>query len=106
MGRAREGDAMADIISDEMIEKMAVLSELSLTKAEKERAKKDIGKILDYMDKLGELDTSGIEPLSHVFPVCNVFREDIVTNGDGREDALANAPAKQGGGFEVPGTFS
>ena len=38
--------------------------------------------MLDYIDKLGELDTTGVEPMSHVFPVHNVFREDVVTNGD------------------------
>ena len=40
--------------------------------------------MLDYIDKLNELDTSGVEPMSHVFPVHNVFREDVVTNGDGQ----------------------
>ena len=49
-------------------------------------------KMLDYIDVLNELDTDGIEPMSHVFPVNNVFREDVVTNGDGSSDTLANAP--------------
>lgn len=97
---------MARVITDETVEYVSALSGLSLSEEEKERAKKDMGEILDYMDKLNGLDTAGVTPLSHVFPVCNVFREDAVTNGDGREDALANAPAKQGGGFLAPGTFS
>ena len=42
--------------------------------------------MLDYIDKLNELDTEGVEPMSHVFPVNNVFREDVVTNGDGSAD--------------------
>ena len=44
--------------------------------------------MLDYVDKLNELDTTGVEPMSHVFPVHNVFREDVVTNGDDRENML------------------
>ena len=43
-----------------------------------------MGKMLDYIDTLNELDTDGVEPMSHVFPVHNVFREDVVTNGDGQ----------------------
>lgn len=40
-----------------------------------------MGRMLDYIDKLNELDTTGVEPMSHVFPVNNVFRKDVVTNG-------------------------
>ena len=67
--------------------------------------KKDMADMLDYIDKLEELDTSGIEPMSHVFPVNNVFRDDVVTNGDGSEATLANAPVKKDGGFKVPKTI-
>lgn len=48
---------------------------LELSDEEKETAKKDMGRMLDYIDKLNELDTSGVEPMSHVFPMNNVFRE-------------------------------
>lgn len=51
--------------------------------------------MLDYIDKLSELDTTGVEPMSHVFPVQNVFREDVVTNGDESEQTLANAPGEK-----------
>ena len=61
-----------------------------------------MGRMLDYIDKLGELDTEGVEPMSHVFPVQNVFREDIVTNSDTREQLLANAPEQKDGMFMVP----
>ena len=61
--------------------------------------------MLDYIDKLGELDTEGVEPMSHVFPVNNVFREDVVTNGDMREEILKNAPEEKDGMFVVPRTF-
>ena len=61
--------------------------------------------MLDYIDTLNELDTSEVEPMSHVFPVNNVFREDVVTNGDDREEILANAPEAKEGAFVVPKTF-
>ena len=61
--------------------------------------------MLDYVDKLNELDTSSVEPMSHVFPVKNVFREDVVTNGDGSEDTLKNAPEAQDNAFVVPKTI-
>ena len=96
---------MANIISDETIEYVGILAKLELTEEEKEQAKKDMGSMLDYIDKLGELDTTGIEPMSHVFPVQNVFREDIVTNGDESEATLKNAPGEKDNMFMVPKTF-
>ena len=69
---------MANIISDETIEYVGILAKLELSEEEKENAKKDMGEMLDYIDKLNEFDTTGIEPMSHVFPVHNVFREDVV----------------------------
>lgn len=96
---------MANIISDETIEYVGILAKLELSEEEKERAKKDMGSMLDYIDKLGELDTTGIEPMSHVFPVQNVFREDVVTNGDESELTLKNAPGEKDNMFMVPKTF-
>ena len=96
---------MANIISDETIEYVGILAKLELSDEEKEQAKKDIGRMLDYVDKLNELDTSDVEPMSHVFPVHNVFREDVVTNGDDREAILKNAPEEKDGMFVVPRTF-
>ena len=95
---------MANIISDETIEYVAILAKLELSDTEKEQAKSDMGRMLDYIDKLGELDTTGVEPMSHVFPVQNVFREDVVTNNDTREELLANAPEQKDGMFMVPKT--
>lgn len=96
---------MANIISDETIEYVGILAKLELSDAEKEKAKSDMGRMLDYIDKLGELDTDGVEPMTHVFPVQNVFREDVVTNKDTREELLANAPEQKDGMFMVPRTF-
>ena len=96
---------MANVINDETIEYVGILAKLELSDEEKEQAKSDMGRMLDYIDKLGELDTSGVEPMSHVFPVQNVFREDVVTNGDTREQLLTNAPEQKDGKFMVPKTF-
>ena len=96
---------MANIISDETIEYVGILAKLELSEEEKEQAKKDMANMLDYIDTLNELDTSGVEPMSHIFPVNNVFREDVVTNGDDREEILANAPEAKEGAFVVPKTF-
>ena len=95
---------MANIISDETIEYVGILAKLELSDEEKEQAKKDMGNMLDYIDMLNDLDTEGVEPMSHVFPVHNVFREDVVVNGDEREKILANAPAEKDGAFKVPKT--
>jgi aspartyl-tRNA(Asn)/glutamyl-tRNA(Gln) amidotransferase subunit C len=96
---------MANIISDETIEYVGILAKLELSDEQKEQAKKDMGRMLDYIDKLGELDTEGVEPMSHVFPVQNVFREDVITNSDTREELLVNAPEEKDGMFMVPRTF-
>lgn len=96
---------MANVISDETIEYVSILAKLELTQEEKQQAKADMGSMLDYIDKLNELDTEGVEPMSHVFPVNNVFREDIPAENDGSRDALLNAPGVRDGGFEVPKTI-
>ena len=96
---------MANVISDETMEYVGILAKLELSDAEKEAAKKDMESMLDYIDKLNELDTSNVEPMSHVFPVQNVFREDVVTNGDNREAMLMNAPKEKEGQYQVPKTI-
>ena len=95
---------MSELINDEVIEYVGILAKLELNEEEKEQAKKDMNRMLDYIDKLNELDVSGVEPMSHVFPVSNVFREDVITNTDTRDAILDNAPAKKDGCFKVPRT--
>ena len=95
---------MAKQIDDETMENVCILAKLSLTEEEKEKAKKDMQEMLDYVDKLGELDTSSVEPMSHIFGDQNVFREDVVVNGDDRENILKNAPEEKDGSFVVPKT--
>lgn len=104
-GKRKKEVYMANVISDETIEYVGILAKLALSDEEKEQAKKDMGNMLNYIDKLNELDTTGIEPMSHVFPVQNVFREDIVTNKDESEKTLKNAPGQKDNMFMVPRTF-
>ena len=89
---------MANKISDETIEYVGILAKLELSDEEKEQAKKDMETMLDYIDTLNELDTEGIEPMSHVFPV--------MTNGDNHEAMLANAPQQKEQSYKVPRTFA
>ncbi|MCI8946928.1 MAG: Asp-tRNA(Asn)/Glu-tRNA(Gln) amidotransferase subunit GatC [Lachnospiraceae bacterium] len=96
---------MENRISDETIEYVGVLAKLELSDEEREQAKRDMGRMLDYIDQMNALDTEGIEPMSHAFPVENVLREDMVTNGDMRDALLANAPEEKDGMFVVPRTF-
>ncbi len=95
---------MTGRISDETIEYVGILAKLELSEEEKEQAKEDMGNMLDYIDKLNELDTTGVEPMSHVFPVNNVFREDVVVNQDIHEEILKNAPKEKKQSFQVPRT--
>ena len=95
---------MAEKITDETIDYVGILAKLKLSEQEREDAKADMQKMLDYIDKLNELDTAGVEPMTHVFPVKNVFREDVVVNGDDREQMLANAPEQRVGQYQVPKT--
>ena len=96
---------MAKQIDDETMENVCILAKLSLTDQEKEKAKRDMQEMLDYVDKLDELDTSGVEPMSHIFGDQNVFREDVITNGDNRREMLANAPKVKDGQYQVPKTI-
>jgi len=96
---------MANIISDEIIDYVGILAKLELNSEEREQAKKDMGRMLDYIDKLNELDTEGTSPMPHIFPGGNVFREDCVIENDGREDTLANAPERKDNYLVVPATI-
>ena len=96
---------MAKIIDDVTIDNVCILAILSLSDEAKEKAKEDMQKMLDYVEKLDELDTKGVEPLSHIFGDQNVFREDVVTNGDNKEAMLANAPKAKEGQYQVPKTI-
>lgn len=92
-------------ITKETVEQLSLLAELELSQEEKEQAKADMERMLCYIDILNELDTSSVEPMPYVFPVTNVFREDVAENPDGREAVRAGAPGGvRGGALKVPRT--
>ena len=93
-------------ITDETIDYVGILAKLELSDKEKEQAKKDMTSMLEYVGKLNELDTEGVEPMSHTVSVHNVFREDVVINQDARENMLKNAPEQKDGAYKVPKTFN
>jgi len=89
-------------ITRKEVEYVAHLARLELTPEEAEQFTGQLGQILDYFDKLKELDTGSIEPTSHAVPMANAFREDEVKESYDQETALQNAPAKADGFFRVP----
>ncbi len=95
---------MAQEISDKMIDELEILAKLDLSGEERERVRKDLGQMLDYIGRMNELDTEGVEPLYHVMPAVNVFREDEETGSSIREEILAGAPEAVDGCFRVPRT--
>jgi aspartyl-tRNA(Asn)/glutamyl-tRNA(Gln) amidotransferase subunit C len=84
------------------VEHVATLARLSFTAEEKQRLTGELNAILRYMEKLNSLDTSDVEPLTHVTESTNVMREDSHQPGLTREEALQNAPAKNDEFFKVP----
>ena len=91
-------------ITIETIDELSRLARLSLPEEEKAAMTARLEEIVDYMDALNRLDTDGMEPMSHVFPVKNVLREDIPIPSENRAELLKNAPAADGEMFLVPRT--
>ena len=89
-------------ISTEEVEHVALLARLKFSESEKERFTTQLNSILEYMDKLKELDTSKVEPTFHAVPRRNVSREDGVLPSDPQELTLSNAPEGDRGFFRVP----
>ncbi|MDA9554890.1 Asp-tRNA(Asn)/Glu-tRNA(Gln) amidotransferase subunit GatC [Pelobium sp.] len=88
-------------IDKETVEKIAHLGRLELTENEKEKSIEELSEILDFMAKLNELDTEGVEPLIYMNDAVNVLREDKVIQDLSREEALKNAPLKDDTYFKV-----
>lgn len=89
-------------ITQEEIEKVAHLARLNLSGQEIEMMTAQLDTILSYVEKLDELDTSGVIPTTHAFAITNAFREDTVVDSLGRDKALANGPLQDGESFIVP----
>jgi aspartyl-tRNA(Asn)/glutamyl-tRNA(Gln) amidotransferase subunit C len=84
------------------IKYVAHLARLSLTAEEEQKIGAQLGHVLGYIDKLKEVDVSGVEPTAHAFPMINVTRPDEVRPSMTHEEAMRNAPAHANGLFIVP----
>jgi aspartyl-tRNA(Asn)/glutamyl-tRNA(Gln) amidotransferase subunit C len=93
---------MARKIDEAMVRHIGRLARLNLSDEEVARFGAQLESVLAYMDKLSEVDTTGVEPTAHPLPVCNVFREDAPAEPIGVDRALANAPMKETPYFRVP----
>jgi aspartyl-tRNA(Asn)/glutamyl-tRNA(Gln) amidotransferase subunit C len=89
-------------VNDALIENLSNLARLEFNEREREEIKKDLQRMIHFVEKLGELDTTGVEPLLHMSPEINVLREDIPYGSVTREEALSAAPATDGVYFKVP----
>lgn len=92
------------IIDDAVMEQVKILAKLEITRKEQEKLREKMQEMLDYVDKLEELDTDGAEPLFQTIPLENVYRDDVITNTDDRTAMLANAPKSKEGQYLVPKT--
>lgn len=90
------------MIDKESVKHVEDLAELNLTESEREELTDDLAGILDYVDKLQELDTEDVEPLRHILEVQNVLREDEKKSNLPQDEVFKNAPAKKGNFFQVP----
>jgi aspartyl-tRNA(Asn)/glutamyl-tRNA(Gln) amidotransferase subunit C len=89
-------------VNDELVDKIANLARLEFNSQEKEEIKSDLQQMIGFIDKLNELDTTGVEPLLHMSENINVLREDEVSGTISREDAFRNAPLHDEQFFKVP----
>lgn len=90
------------IVDDKLIDKLAELSKLEFDAAEKVEIRKDLEKILTFMEQLNAIDTENVEPLIYVNDTVNVFREDVVHHPITKEEALSNAPLHDSDYIKVP----
>ncbi len=90
------------MITSKDVEHVAKLARLALTEDEKRLYTEQLSRIIDYFARLDQVDTKGVEPMSHALPVMNVLREDVVETPPGQEAMLASAPDREGAFFRVP----
>lgn len=93
------------VINDVVMDNVEILAKLSLSNEERVRAMEKMQEILDYMEKLNELDTENVEPLVNLYERGNVFREDQVQDNDIKEMIVEGAPRKKDGQYMVPKTI-
>jgi aspartyl-tRNA(Asn)/glutamyl-tRNA(Gln) amidotransferase subunit C len=89
-------------VNDALVENLANLARLQFNDAEKEIIRDGLQRMIQFVDKLNELDTEGVAPLLHMTDNENVLREDVVKGSISREEGLKNAPDTDGVFFKVP----
>lgn len=89
-------------LTQDQVEHIALLSRLKLSDEERARMTTQINEIMAFFEQLAELDTTDVEPTSHVLPMSNVLRADEVKSSLPVDDVLANAPERAGDTFRVP----
>lgn len=89
-------------VNDELVDHLAHLARLSFSPEEKEDIRVDLQKMISFIEKLGEVDTEGVEPLLFMSDEVNVLREDVVQGSISTKEALMNAPRHDGEFFKVP----
>lgn len=89
-------------IDEETVDRLAKLAKLSFSPEEKERIKADLSRILDFIDKLNEVDTEGVEPLIYMNEHEDLLREDVVNFVVSQKEALSNSPDKDSDYIKVP----
>lgn len=90
------------IVNDQLVDQLSALARLTFEADEKEEIKKDLQKMISFIEKLNELDTTGVEPLLFMTDEVNVLRDDEVRGSVSREEGLLNAPVKDDTFFKVP----
>jgi len=93
---------MAKKIDEAQVRKVAKLARLEISDAEVQEFAGQLSAIIEYVEKMNQLNTQGVEPLAHCLPISNVFREDAAKESPGTEKILANAPDRDGDFFKVP----
>ena len=93
-------------VNDALVDNLAKLARLQFNAEEKEIIKKDLQRMIHFVDKLNELDTEGVQPLLHMTEAVNILREDEVQGSITREEGLKNAPDTDGIFFKVPKVIS
>ncbi|MGD0946321.1 MAG: Asp-tRNA(Asn)/Glu-tRNA(Gln) amidotransferase subunit GatC [Candidatus Binatia bacterium] len=86
----------------EVVQRIAALARLELSQEDEAAFTQQLGHILQYFEKLAELDTQAVEPTAHVVQIAEAYRDDVVTNLPATEELRANAPARDGDFFKVP----
>ena len=92
---------MAKLTTEE-VKHVAHLARLAITEEEAEKFAEQLGKITEFAQTLNELDTTNVEPTTHVFPIANVLREDVAKKGLDRDVMMLNVKEQEAGQVKVP----